>query len=98
MALRVLVTGAGGQLGQVLVRDLKRTHEVFALTRSSLDLMDRANVPARVAKWKRTGHIQSWYAGIAQDLENRAGGGHANVAFVVRRPAGVQPGRAIQEL
>jgi len=52
MPLRVLVAGAAGQLGQVLVRDLKRTHEVFALTRSSLDLLDRANVPARVAKYR----------------------------------------------
>jgi len=50
MELRVVLTGAAGQLGQVLTRDLKRTHEVFALTRSSLELTDRTVVPERVAK------------------------------------------------
>jgi dTDP-4-dehydrorhamnose reductase len=53
MALRIVVVGAGGQLGQALVRELRKTgHEVAALTRSALDVTQRLNVLDRVAKLK----------------------------------------------
>ncbi len=50
MSLRIVVTGAGGQLGKVLVRDLQKGHEVFGLTRETLDIADRPAVTERVAK------------------------------------------------
>jgi dTDP-4-dehydrorhamnose reductase len=49
---RCLVTGAGGMLGQDLVRALARDHsdlEVTAATRDRLDITDRAAVDAAVA-------------------------------------------------
>ena len=51
MALRIVVVGAGGQLGQALVRELRKTgHEVAALTRTALDVTQRLVVLDRVAK------------------------------------------------
>ncbi len=50
MPLRIVVTGAGGQLGKVLVRDLQKSHEVFGLTRETLDIADRAAVAERIVK------------------------------------------------
>jgi dTDP-4-dehydrorhamnose reductase len=50
MSQRIVVTGAGGQLGKVLVRDLQKSHEVFGLTRETLDVADRAAVGERVVK------------------------------------------------
>lgn len=50
MGHRIVVTGAGGQLGRVLVRDLQKEHEVFGLTRESLDVADRAAVRERISK------------------------------------------------
>ncbi len=53
MGLRITVVGAGGQLGQVLVRDLRKAgHEVAALTRQALDVTVRRDVLDRVAKLK----------------------------------------------
>jgi dTDP-4-dehydrorhamnose reductase len=54
MSLRVVVTGAGGQLGQVLVRDFQKTHEVFGLTRESLDITDPVGVAERILKLRPT--------------------------------------------
>jgi len=54
MGQRIVVTGAGGQLGKVLVRDLQKEHEVFGLTRESLDVSDRPAVRDRVVKLKPT--------------------------------------------
>ncbi len=50
MSLRIVVTGAGGQLGKVLARDLQKDHEVFGLTRETLDVTDRSAIGERVAK------------------------------------------------
>jgi dTDP-4-dehydrorhamnose reductase len=50
MSLRIVVTGAGGQLGKILVRDLQKSHEVFGLTRETLDVADRVAVGERVVK------------------------------------------------
>ena len=38
--MKLLITGAGGQLGMALVRRLSLQHEVVALTRSQLDVSD----------------------------------------------------------
>ncbi len=54
MGHRIFVAGAGGQLGKVLVRDLQKGHEVFGLTRESLDVADRPAVRDRVVKLKPT--------------------------------------------
>lgn len=53
VGLRIVVVGAGGQLGQVLLRELRRGgHEVAALTRAALDVTQRIVVLDRLAKLK----------------------------------------------
>jgi dTDP-4-dehydrorhamnose reductase len=53
LALRIIITGAGGQLGQVLLRELgKAGHDVAAFTHATLDLTRRDEVLERVAKLK----------------------------------------------
>ena len=47
--MKVLVTGAAGQLGGAIVREFARGHEVVALTRQQLDLTDHAAVLAIVS-------------------------------------------------
>ena len=54
-ALRVLVTGAGGQLGSDLVRafdDGTHRYEVLAATRTQLDLADRDSVLGAITSWE----------------------------------------------
>lgn len=46
--MRVLVTGAGGQLGGTIVRRLGRAHEVIALTRAGLDITRHDDVQRTV--------------------------------------------------
>lgn len=46
--MRVLVTGAGGQLGRDLVRAFGERHEVVACTRAELDLASRDSVLAAI--------------------------------------------------
>jgi dTDP-4-dehydrorhamnose reductase len=49
--MRIVVTGAGGQLGQVLARELRRGgHEVAAMTRAALDVTQCEQVLDRVGK------------------------------------------------
>jgi dTDP-4-dehydrorhamnose reductase len=51
MALRVVVLGAGGQLGQAINREMRRTgHEVVSLTRAALDVTQRLVVLDKVTK------------------------------------------------
>lgn len=51
LALRIVITGAGGQLGQVLTRELRKGgHDVAALTRVSLDVTHGAAAVERVVK------------------------------------------------
>jgi dTDP-4-dehydrorhamnose reductase len=51
MALRIAVLGAGGQLGQALLRELRKGgHEVAALTHAALDVTQRLVVLDKVAK------------------------------------------------
>jgi dTDP-4-dehydrorhamnose reductase len=53
MALRVVVLGAGGQLGQSITREMRRAgHEVVAFTRAALDVTQRFAVLDKVAKLK----------------------------------------------
>jgi dTDP-4-dehydrorhamnose reductase len=46
--MRILVTGAGGQVGGALAARFGATHEVIAATRASLDLAEPAGLPARL--------------------------------------------------
>lgn len=51
LALRIVIAGAGGQLGQVLLRELRKSgHEVAAFTHSSLDVTQRDTVLEKVVK------------------------------------------------
>jgi dTDP-4-dehydrorhamnose reductase len=47
--MRVIVTGAAGQLGLVVVRRLQPTHDVIALTRAQLDVTRHDDVQRAVA-------------------------------------------------
>jgi dTDP-4-dehydrorhamnose reductase len=48
--MRILVTGAGGQLGQAAVRLLSEGHEIVPMTLEELDVCDARAVRARVAE------------------------------------------------
>lgn len=51
VGLRIVVVGAGGQLGQALLNEMRKPgHEVVALTRAALDLTQRAVVLEKLAK------------------------------------------------
>ena len=51
LALRIVITGAGGQLGQVLLRELRKSgHDVAAFTHATLDVTQRDAVFEKVAK------------------------------------------------
>ena len=47
--MRIAVTGAGGQLGQAMVRRLAERHTVTALARADLDIADATAVERAVA-------------------------------------------------
>jgi len=48
--MRLLVFGAGGQLGQALVHTLEASHEVTGFTRAQVDVCDRSQVHSAVAR------------------------------------------------
>lgn len=48
--MKVLITGAGGQLGQDLIRVLSGSHQLFAHTRAGLNIADEAAVYAAIRK------------------------------------------------
>ena len=46
--MKILLTGAGGMLGQVLVAELSQQHDVLACSRATLDVTDRVAVTNKV--------------------------------------------------
>ena len=50
LAVKALVTGAGGQLGRTVARVLAAEYDVVPLTRAELDLTDESRVRAGVAE------------------------------------------------
>jgi len=63
--MRIVVTGAGGQLGQVLARELRRGgHEVAAMTRAALDVTQREQVLERVGKLRPQAVVNAAAFGI----------------------------------
>lgn len=71
MALRILVTGAGGQLGHVLVRELRRGgHEVAALTRAALDVTQRDLVLERVGKLRPQAVVNATAFGVEESEQD----------------------------
>ncbi len=69
--LRIFVTGAGGQLGQVLLRELRRGgHEVAALTRAALDLTQREQVLERLVKLRPQAIVNTSAFGVEASEED----------------------------
>lgn len=65
--LRIFVTGAGGQLGQTVVRELRRGgHEVAALTRAALDLTQREQVLERLVKLRPQAIVNTSAFGVEE--------------------------------
>src|SRR5580700_1359151 len=52
LSVRVLITGASGQVGGALRRSCPANTEVRALTRAELDIGDSAAVDAALAAWR----------------------------------------------
>jgi dTDP-4-dehydrorhamnose reductase len=82
--LRILVAGAGGQLGQVLLRELRRGgHEVAALTRAALDLTRHAQVVERIGKMRPQAVVNASAFGVEASEEDPRAALAVN-AFAVR--------------
>lgn len=82
--LRILVTGAGGQLGLNVVRELRRGgHEVAALTRAALDLTQREPVLERLSKLRPQAIVNTSAFGVEQSEEDPKSALAVN-AFAVR--------------
>ena len=82
--MRVLVAGAGGQLGRVVARALAVEHDVVPLTRADLDITDEVRVRAAVAD-ARPGIIVNCAAyNAVDDAEDDAVAALAVNAFGVR--------------
>ena len=50
--MKVLITGAGGQLGQSLLKSLPTEHQILALSRSQLDIVDLNDVRRAVREFQ----------------------------------------------
>ena len=82
--LRIFVTGAGGQLGQTVVRELRRGgHEVAALTRAAMDLTQRDQVLERLVKLRPQAVVNTSAFGVEASEEDPATALAVN-AFAVR--------------
>jgi len=82
--LRILVTGAGGQLGQVLLRELRRGgHELVAVTRAALDLTRREQVLERIGKVRPQAVVNASAFGVEASEEDPRAALAVN-AFAVR--------------
>jgi dTDP-4-dehydrorhamnose reductase len=69
--MRIIVTGAGGQLGQVLAREFRRGgHEVAAMTRAALDLTQRVQVLERVGKLRPQALVNAAAFGVEASEED----------------------------
>jgi dTDP-4-dehydrorhamnose reductase len=69
--IRILVTGAGGQLGHVLVRELRRGgHEVAALTRAAMDVTRREQVLERVGKLRPQAVVNATAFGVEESEDD----------------------------
>lgn len=89
MALRVVVLGAGGQLGQAINREMRRAgHEVVALTRAALDVTQRFAVLDKVAKLKPEVVVNATAFGVDASEEDPKTALAVN-AFAVRSLADV---------
>ncbi len=82
--LRILVTGAGGQLGQVLLTELRRGgHELVAVTRAALDLTRREQVLERIGKLRPQAVVNASAFGVEASEEDPQAALAVN-AFAVR--------------
>ncbi|MFI5198638.1 MAG: dTDP-4-dehydrorhamnose reductase [Thermoanaerobaculia bacterium] len=69
--MRIVVTGAGGQLGQVLARELRRGgHEVAAMTRAALDVTQREQVLDRVGKLRPQAVVNAAAFGVEESEDD----------------------------
>ena len=82
--MRVLVTGAGGQLGRTLARVLAAAHDVVAPTRAALDITDESRVRAKVAEARPGAIVNCAAYNAVDDAEDDAVAALAVNAFGVR--------------
>ena len=82
--MRVIVTGAAGQLGQVVATLFSATHDVVALTRAEVDLTNHDSVLRRVAAARPDVIINSSAYNAVDQAEDDASTALAVNAFAVR--------------
>ena len=82
--MRVLVIGAGGQLGRTLARVLAAEHDVVPLTRAALDITDEPRVRAKVAEARPGAIVNCAAYNAVDDAEDDAVAALAVNAFGVR--------------
>lgn len=89
MGMRIVVLGAGGQLGQALVRELRKGgHELVALSHAALDVTQRLVVLDKVAKLRPEVVVNATAFGV-DESEDDPGKALAVNAFAVRTLADV---------
>jgi dTDP-4-dehydrorhamnose reductase len=89
MGLRVVVLGAGGQLGQAVNHEMRRAgHEVVALTRAALDVTQRFAVLDKVAKLRPEVVVNATVLGVDASEDDPKAALAVN-AFAVRTLADV---------